>query len=54
MSRINEILELIVEESENVKHPDKVSRLYNVMMSISSLIEKEMERIRKEEREVKS
>jgi hypothetical protein len=50
MSRVDKIVKAIIEEAKKVKHNDEVGRLYNITMEVTSLVCKEMERIRKKER----
>ena len=54
-SNLKKIVELILQTADNDDngHPDRVSRVHSVLMSINMLVGEEMMRIRNKERENK-
>ncbi len=51
-SNLKKIVELILQtaDSDDNGHPDRVSRVHSVLMSVNMLVGEEMMRIRNEER----
>lgn len=49
MNNLNKIIKLILQDAENEKHPDKITRIRTVLMQVNMAIGKEMERIQNDD-----
>lgn len=50
MNNLDKIIELILQNAENEKHPDKVSCIHAILMQVNMKIGEEMLKIRNKER----
>lgn len=50
MNNLNKIIDLILQDSENEKHPDKVTCIHTVLMQVNMKTGEEMKKIRDRER----
>lgn len=50
MSKLDKIISLILELSNEGKHPDRVTCIHSTLMDVNMSIGKEMDKIRDEER----